>query len=353
VKFDVIGAVEACYARAGDAQAWLSGLLETVSPLARDHAIYAQVFRHSQDGSLFIESRRCQDVPSDVPAAIDRLFRSAPPEVVRRHWSPAPPVDYCTRRLIAAPVQVERVLRRIRERCDVKDVVCVFGADVDGRVVGLFIGVPDEQPLFPPRIVHQLRSVAAHLTSGVRLRGALGVAEGEATAAAAPPPEAVLDPAGHSLDASGPARDRAARETLGDAVRLMEKARGRLRRADPEEALQLWRGLVAGTWSLVEHHDTDGKRYLLARRNQPGVREPTALTRSERSVLAFAAMGHQNKYIGYLLGLSASAVTSHLRSAERKLGFSSRGELIRTFAPAVLAAPARGSTSSIHDRPYA
>src|SRR5512143_2854719 len=74
-------------------------------------------------------------------------------------------------------------------------------------------------------------------------------------------------------------------------------ARRRVVRADPDEALQLWRGLVDGTWSLVDHHDTDGKRYLLARRNQPGVREPTALTQNERSVLAFAAMGHQNKYI--------------------------------------------------------
>ncbi len=213
----------------------------------------------------------------------------------------------------------------------------------------MFINVPGE---LPPRIVHRLRSVAAHLTSGVRLRRALGTAGAEAAGAAGAQPEAVLDPAGHALDASGPARDRGARASLGEAVRLMEKARGRLRRADPDEALQLWRGLVDGTWSLVEHHDTDGKRYLLARRNQPGVREPTALTRNERSVLAFAAMGHQNKYIAYLLGLSPSAVASHLRSAQRKLGLSSRGDLIRTFAPVVLAAPELASASSTHDRPY-
>jgi DNA-binding CsgD family transcriptional regulator len=78
-----------------------------------------------------------------------------------------------------------------------------------------------------------------------------------------------------------------------------------------------------------------------------------ALTRNERSVLAFAAMGHQNKYIAYLLGFSPSAVTSHLRSAQRKLGLSSRGDLIRTFARVVLAAPDLASTSSTHDRPYA
>ncbi len=348
MSFDVIGAVEACYAGAADDEAWLSRLLATLSPLARGHGVYAQVYRQCQDGSLLVERRRCQDLPPDVPDELDRLFLSAPPEVVRRHWSPAPPVDYCTRRLLNAPAQVELALRRMRERFHVKDVLGIFGADVDGRVMAIFIGVPGELAQLPPRVVYRLRSVAAHLTSGVRLRSALGSAEAEVDGAAGPPPEAVLDPAGHALDASGPARDRAARTSLGVAVRLMEKARGRLRRADPDEALQLWRGLVEGTWSLVEHHDTDGKRYLLARRNQPGTQEPTALTRNERSVLAFAAMGHQNKYIGYLLGLSPSAVTSHLRAAQRKLGLSSRNDLIRTFASIVHPRTESASASSTH-----
>lgn len=349
MSFDVIGAVEACYAGAAGDEAWLSGLLEALSPLAPGHAILAQVYRHGEDGSLSVERRRCQDVPPDVPDAIDRLFLDAPPEVIRRHWSPTPPVDYCTRRLLGAPAHVERALREIRERCDLRDVIGVFGVDADGRVISIFIGVPAERPLFPPRVVHRLRSVAAHLTSGARLRHALGGADAEVAGAAGPPPEAVLDPAGHTLDASGPAQDRAARTSLGEAVRLMEKARGHLRRADPDEALRLWRGLVEGTWSLVEHHDADGKRYLLARRNQPATLEPTALTRNERSVLAFAAKGHQNKYIGYLLGLSPSAVTSHLRSAQRKLGLSSRSDLIRTFASVVHARPEPASASSIHD----
>jgi DNA-binding CsgD family transcriptional regulator len=193
--------------------------------------------------------------------------------------------------------------------------------------------------------------VAAHLTAGVRLRHALGVGEGEAGGAASGRPEAVLDPAGHALDAMGPARDRAARASLGEAVRRMERARGRLRRADPDEALQLWQGLVDGAWSLVDHHDTDGKRYLLARRNQPGVPEPTALTQRERSVLAFAAMGHQNKFIAYLLGVSPSAVTAHLRLARRKLGLASRGELIRIFAPVLHATPDCAFSSSTHVQP--
>jgi DNA-binding CsgD family transcriptional regulator len=353
MRFDVIGAVEACYASAADDEAWLSGLLDAVSPLARGRGAHAQVYRLGAGGSLGVESVLWRDLPPDLPELIGQWTRSAPPELMRRHYSPSSPVDYCLKSLrrLGAPPEVERVVVRTFERLRVKEQAGIFGADVGGRGVGLFINVPQELPLFAPRIVHRFRGLAAHLTSGVRLRHAFGDSDNEAPGAAGSQPEAVLDPAGHALDASGPARDRAARVSLGEAVRLMERARGRLRRADPDEALQLWRGLVDGTWSLVEHHDTDGKRYLLARRNQPGVREPTALTRNERSVLAFAAMGHQNKYIAYLLGLSPSAVTSHLRSARRKLGLSSRGDLIRMFAPVTHAAPA--VASSTYDPPSA
>lgn len=71
------------------------------------------------------------------------------------------------------------------------------------------------------------------------------------------------------------------------------------------------------------------------------MRDLKALTQRERSVLAFASMGHQNKFIAYLLGLSAGTVAAHLRSAQRKLGLASRAELIGSFASLVqvVAAP--------------
>ncbi len=50
-------------------------------------------------------------------------------------------------------------------------------------------------------------------------------------------------------------------------------------------------------------------------------------------MLAYAAMGHSNKYIAYLLGLPASLVASRLAHAKRKLGVASRAELILRFAP--------------------
>lgn len=336
MTFDVIGAVEACYAGVEDDQAWLSGMLDAVSILARGSGVQAQILRPRGDGSVIVESRLAKGIPPDVLAECDQIFRGAPPGF----WSPVPPVDYATaraRRIGNPSFQLERGADL--QRHGMEDHFGVFGTDLDGQTVGLLINIPVGVPRFSPWVVHRLRCLAAHLTSAVRLRRALDAGGREPAGAARASPEAVLDPAGRALDVTGAARERAARASLGEAVRLMEKARGRLRRADPDEALGLWQGLVDGTWSLVEHHEADGKRYLLARRNAPGVREPTALTHHERSALAFAAMGHQNKYIGYLLGLSPSSVSLLLHSAQRKLGLASRATLIRTFAG--VAAPKR------------
>jgi DNA-binding NarL/FixJ family response regulator len=112
----------------------------------------------------------------------------------------------------------------------------------------------------------------------------------------------------------------------------VERARGRLRHADPEEALDIWLALFDGRWSVVEHVESDGRRYLLARRNAPGARDPMAVTQGERDVLACIARGHSNKYTAYLLGLATSTVSTRLESALRKLGLSSRREAIKMLA---------------------
>jgi DNA-binding CsgD family transcriptional regulator len=121
---------------------------------------------------------------------------------------------------------------------------------------------------------------------------------------------------------------RDGRARLAAAVRAVERARGRLRTMDPDESIALWRGLVAGEWSLVDRCDADGRRFILARRNRPGVPDVKALTQREREVLAFTARGRSNKYTAYALGLSPSTVASHLASAERKLDARSRRDVI-------------------------
>jgi DNA-binding NarL/FixJ family response regulator len=83
----------------------------------------------------------------------------------------------------------------------------------------------------------------------------------------------------------------------------------------------------------VDHGEADGRRFVLARRNEIGARDPKALAPRERDVLALAALGHSNKHIGYTLGIAPNTVATHLSSAMAKLGLRSRREVIAVLGP--------------------
>src|SRR5262249_47364907 len=128
------------------------------------------------------------------------------------------------------------------------------------------------------------------------------------------------------------ATDRESRTALRDAARRIDRARGPLRRRDPDEALAIWRGLVEARWSLVDHFDSDGRRFLIVERNDPRLTRPEALSDRERQVLAYRALGHSLKLIGYELGLSIATVSETARTGMRRLGVQSIGDLARVFA---------------------
>jgi DNA-binding NarL/FixJ family response regulator len=172
------------------------------------------------------------------------------------------------------------------------------------------------------REAHPWSLCAAHIQAGLRLRRKLSPVNDAFDGA-----EAVLEADGSVKHAEESAKRRSARDALRAAALGIDGARSR--RAGPSEALELWRGLVAGRWSLVEHFDTDGRRYFIARRNDPTVPDPRALDLRERQVAAYAALGHPGKLIAYELGLSPSTVSKHLASALRKLGASNRGDLVQ------------------------
>jgi DNA-binding NarL/FixJ family response regulator len=94
-------------------------------------------------------------------------------------------------------------------------------------------------------------------------------------------------------------------------------------------ALETWKALVRGRWSLVDWFDTDGRRYLLAIPNSPHVTDPRGLTERESQVVTYVMLGHTNKMIAYRLGLSTSRVSTILRTAMRKLGSRTRPQLVK------------------------
>jgi DNA-binding CsgD family transcriptional regulator len=168
--------------------------------------------------------------------------------------------------------------------------------------------------------------VAAHLAAALRLQRRYGdLLERPA------PDSAILEAAGKVAHAEGRAEAPEAIERLRHAAREIDRARAVTRRHDDALALQVWEGLVAGTWSLVDRHDHDGRRYVVAVPNDPEVPDPRGLSMREAQIAALAAAGQTDKLIAYTLGLGRSTVATHLARAMRKLGVSTRVELARAF----------------------
>src|SRR3569623_1364190 len=168
-----------------------------------------------------------------------------------------------------------------------------------------------------------LALVSAHIAAAERLRRKAG-----ATLELA---EAVLTPGGRVEHAVGIARSQLSRQALRIAAAAVDRARSRRHRTDRLAPLELWNALVAGRWSLVDHFDRDGRRFLIARRNDPEVGKRAALSLKARQAVGYASLGHANKLIAYHLGISTSAVAKRLASAGQKLRVRSRAELIQLW----------------------
>ena len=147
----------------------------------------------------------------------------------------------------------------------------------------------------------------------------------------------MLSPDGKVAHAREQARTRQARQALQEAARAIERARTSRGRKQGDRAIAEWTGLIAARWSLVDHFESDGKRYLLARRNDVADVGTAALSPRELQAVAFAALGHNNKLIAYEMGITAETVRVLLHRAARKLGARDRAALITrarlTFTP--------------------
>lgn len=150
--------------------------------------------------------------------------------------------------------------------------------------------------------------------------------------------EAIFDVSGKQYEAKSLATENSARQRLREAVRHIEKMRSQAGRTAVDQTLDAWKGLVEGRWSLVDRFDTDGKRFVIAVKNDPGHRDLRGLSLRERQVAEYLGLGRSAKEISYILGVTASAVTNCISDAQLKLGLASSAELAVFFAPSGLRA---------------
>ena len=187
----------------------------------------------------------------------------------------------------------------------------IFANDVDGRIVCASYLLRGRGRT-PPAARRYWRRATAHLSAAARLRTALDAA-----------PEAIFTPGGKLLHAEGIARDPEHREALRNAARAIDRAR--LKKAEPIAAIESWTAMVSGRWTLVDQFESDSKRFVVARVNEPKLEERASLSPRERHVAALVALGRSNKEIAYELGMSAPTVASHLHRICKKLGVTRAG----------------------------
>ena len=220
-----------------------------------------------------------------------------------------------------------------RREVGLQDAIGIFALDTDGR--GIQLLAPLHHIARPgPAERRRFEMIAAHLSAGLRLRSGLTKEASNPSTSNGFPlgAEAVIEPSKLAItDAVEEVRDSKSTGSLRDAAVRIDRARGALRKEDPDTALEAWRALVQGRWSMVDWFDSDGRRYVLALPNQPHVSDPRGLSERESQVVAYAALGESHKMIAYRLGVSRPRVTNALRAAMRKLGVKNQAQLVEKY----------------------
>ncbi len=321
---DFVSVVEAAYRLDLEDRAWLEGLAHRARPmLDRGLGVVAYEYDLVQEPEKLepIASSGAPDVLLEAGRRYHlarsreerlRLYRSGPCVTVQEVYAQEPPPD-------------TKVVDDL-DRVGVKDTLAVIANDAGD--VGTTLLASDVELVHLDQRSRDLWSyVAAHIAAGRRLRRKLP--DGPSAFAHA---DAILDARGQVVHAVDSVKDKIQREALREASVAIDAARGALRREEPEAALALWRGLVRGTWTLVDQFDKDGRRFVIAVRNAPSgtaARARATLTPLERSIVGLLSSGHSNKIVAYELGVSQSTVTRLAQSACRKLGLRSRLDLVR------------------------
>jgi DNA-binding CsgD family transcriptional regulator len=324
---ELLEIVEAIYRDGKDDEAWLQGILEAARPVldvglgmvgipfeAKPEGLHVP-WTKVVGGSKALRARLITDVLATTRSdeGVSRAYR----QVACGTGSEAG--------------MTEKAGWKVLANRGVNDFLAVSGVDTTGR--GLMIGalLPRRSKVEPKKRA-RLSRVAAHLGVGQRYRT---LAKIHARA------EAIFDANAKLVHAEGDATTREARAALTRAVVSLDRARGKQRRIDPDGALEAWKGLVDARWSLVDQFENDGKRFIVARENEPISPPLAALSKRERQIAGYLAIGHTSKLIAYELGISDSTVRVLIHRAMRRLNVKTQRDLAAAFMSAMNPAGAR------------
>jgi DNA-binding CsgD family transcriptional regulator len=338
LKSDFIGVVEAAYHLDGDDQDWLQSVAQAVTPLlGKEYGVTGFSYDVSDPTGpklgTFVSTG-----PHKILEAIKETMSQAPEDGTKASLIGTPGVYTFFERIRSEDRKVfERIFTPLTEEFGISMLGDgILASEPSGLGVTMF-GFTSNPEARTAQEKARWAKATVHIATALRLRRAFQTSSEV---------EAILSPDGKCEHAEEGAKSRSSRDALRDAVKAIDKARGRERLRDQDRALAIWKGLCSGRWSLVDRFESDGRRYVVAFRNDPRLKDPRALTAREMQVAAYAALGHSNKLMAYALGLSSSTVAWHMARAMQKLGASSRAELVRLFSAFGRGAAPQGSAIS-------
>jgi DNA-binding CsgD family transcriptional regulator len=315
VRDPKLALVEAAYGLQHEPEQWLSELGATIrSVLPRSVSSFIHEVVKVEDRWTI---GRCWTDDAGLEGVIRGYFEHAPAPLLELFYGVPLSAGIASEQLRGTQLDFgNTILPETFSDAGAVDTFGMSATDPGNRGVALGVCIdgnwrPDAAEL--TGLVH----VATHVAAGIRLRERV-VGHGNVLDRA----DAILDPSG-KLEHRAEAIDT---QQLGEAVKRIEHARVHGRTAD--EVLNLWQGLVDGEWSLVDHFDTDGRRYYVAVANPPAAAKSKALSRREREIVGYIASGTSSDATAYALGLNSGTVRAHLHNAMVKLGVRSRVELI-------------------------
>lgn len=329
---DWISIIEAGYDLASERSAWLNHLLETAAPLMdRGVGVNAQIF-HVSATQFAVPDLAVRGL--GTPAMLRHFIEKMPPHHVDLVYRRGVPVGTLSEWLfLPAAAKRRQLYGEVQSYLAAKTPANFQDSMGLMAHTGTGWGLVLAAPLAKPERMDETERrrwtrVAAHLAAGLRLRLKFSNLALDSDGV-----EAILRPDGRVEHASDATKSAGARERLRTAVQQIDRARTHTQRRQPDASLDLWKALVAGQWSLIDHFDTDQRRYVVAVKNDPDMPDPRGLTRRERQIAEFFGMGRHIKEIGYILGLSPSTIANTLTSAQMKLRMGSKAELAGFFSP--------------------
>ncbi len=329
---DWVSLIEAGYNLEGNEESWLKQVLDQAKPLfdrgwwptigtyqftpntiRMDHSVTSGPSKLTQ----FLKDSTDSSIVS--PKAIDLVFRSGTQ------------IGSMSEEVFSRLPEQRAVMRRHTKGL-YRDVLGIKALTGQGR--GLILSLLFFKTITPTALERKRWPLmVSHLGAGLRLRNLA-----QSLTLDTGPVEGIFDGSGKLYEAREEAKETSARDTLREAVKRIDYLRTRAGRSDPDTAMEQWEGLIQGRWSLVDHFDSDRRRFVVAIKNDPTYPDPRGLTMRERQVAEFVGLGHSCKEISYTLGVSQSAVTNCTARAQQKLNLSSLPELAAFFAPSGLRA---------------